>query len=196
VEILTLEVSWCKFKRSKSQLWKRCWFTKFTRQRTFSLIGGKLSRDRDYSISSADESTGIDVVLTDEEYKTRGATALQKNEDAINANPRVDKTYSALEKSYIVDFDPIAQLNFLQDIETIMSHPEIQLDPTVGWTYVDVRSEGKHERSKSTFVGFVSNDQKNIIVTSSIRSAATKCALARACLGELDLQIISLESLT
>jgi hypothetical protein len=30
----------------------------------------------------------------------------------------------------------------------------------------------------------------------TIRSAATRCALARARLGELDLQIISLESLT
>jgi hypothetical protein len=55
----------------------------------------------------------------------------------------------------------------------MMSHPEIQLDPTVGWTFVDVHSEGQHDRSKATFVGFVGNDQKNIIATSSIRKYDT-----------------------
>lgn len=123
--------------------------------------------------AQADEDTGMNLVLTDEEYKTRGAIALQKNKDAINAKPRVDKTYSALQNSYIVDFDPLAQPDFLQDIETIMSHPEIRLDPTVGWTYVDARSEGQNDRTKPTFVGFVGNDQKNIIATSSIRKFDT-----------------------
>ncbi|KAF4624413.1 hypothetical protein G7Y89_g13756 [Cudoniella acicularis] len=119
-------------------------------------------------LAQADESTGMDAVLTDEEYETRGATALQRNEDAINANPKVDKTYNALENSYDVDFDSDAQPDYLTDIKTIMSHPEIQLDPTVGWTYVDAVSKDQPDKTKSTFVGWVGDDQKNIIASSSI----------------------------
>jgi hypothetical protein len=32
----------------------------------------------------------MDALLADEEYKTRGANALQKNEDAINTTPKVE----------------------------------------------------------------------------------------------------------
>jgi hypothetical protein len=53
------------------------------------------------------------------------------------------------------------------DIQTIMSHPEIQLDRTFGWTFVDVVSKGQ-DKFKSTFIGYLSNDQKNIIAASSI----------------------------
>ncbi len=45
------------------------------------------------------------------------------------------------------------------DIQTIMSHPEIQLDPTFGWTFVDVVSKGQ-DKFKSTFIDYLSDDQK------------------------------------
>jgi hypothetical protein len=63
--------------------------------------------------AQADTSSGMDTVLTDAEYLTRGQIAIKANKDAINANPRVDKTYPAMKDSYTVSGGGLFLLLFL-----------------------------------------------------------------------------------
>lgn len=118
--------------------------------------------------AQADDSTGENTVLADAEYQSRGQSALQKNEDAITANPMVDKQYNALENSYIVDSDDsvgVQPVNSYQDFPTVLGY--VQLDPADGWTLVDALSKSQTNRYEPTFQGFVSNDQGNIIAMNS-----------------------------
>lgn len=56
----------------------------------------------------------MDIVLTDAEYQTRGEIAIKTNEDAINAEQRVDKTYNTMEDSYRVSNSELFLPRFLR----------------------------------------------------------------------------------
>jgi hypothetical protein len=43
-----------------------------------------------------------------------------------------------------------------------MSHPEIRLDPSEGWTFVEVHSKDQPDVFNATFICWVSYDHKKL----------------------------------
>ncbi len=70
-----------------------------------------------------DKGNGMDIVLTDAEYQTRGQIAIKANKDAINAKPRVDKTYPAMKDLYSVSDGGLFLLLFLAYCYILQSLP-------------------------------------------------------------------------
>jgi hypothetical protein len=162
--------------------------------------------------AQVDTSSGMDTVLTDAEYQIRGQIAIKANKDAINAKPRVDKTYPAMKDSYTVsggglflllflgycyilhslprfnphiswdireweitdslflqvEYEPDIQPEIIPDIKPLTDYLKLDLDQ--GWTFVDIHSETQFNAQKSTWIGFVGNDGKNIISTLAMKA--------------------------
>ena len=60
-----------------------------------------------------------------------------------------------------MEYDPDIQADVVPEVEPLTDY--LKLDLKQGWTYVDVHSKDETEKAKSTWIGLVGNDGKNII---------------------------------